>query len=174
MFSRRSILQLPPAAALPGQAAGSSWYDRPMRWAQVAFVEDDPGQYSLDFWLDYFKRTHADAACLFRTTTAANSWGKTDPFGDFVKGCRTLGMNVIARTDPHAMHEDAYRAHPEWVAVDAAGRPRRHWAMQDYWVTCCLGPYSFEFMRDVTKEIVTTYDVDGVFSNRRHGSGKCF
>ena len=28
-------------------AAGGSkdWYDRPMRWMQLAFVEDDPGQY---------------------------------------------------------------------------------------------------------------------------------
>ncbi len=23
------------------------WYDRPMRWAQLAFVEDDPGNYDL-------------------------------------------------------------------------------------------------------------------------------
>ncbi len=182
MITRRSLMQIPLAAAVPG----ASWYDRPMRWAQVAFVEDDPGQYSLDFWLDYFRRIHADAACLsaggciaFYPTQVPYHYrskfmGKTDPFGDFVKGCRGLGMNVIARTDPHAMHDDAYRAHPEWAAVDAAGQPRRHWAMQDYWVTCCLGAYSFEFMRDVTKEIVTAYDVDGVFSNRWHGSGKCF
>ena len=30
-------------------AQNFGWYDRPMRWAQVAFVEDDPGRYSLDF-----------------------------------------------------------------------------------------------------------------------------
>ena len=34
----------------------SGWYDRPMRWAQLAFVEDDPGNYDLSFWLDYFRR----------------------------------------------------------------------------------------------------------------------
>ena len=45
-------------------AAQPSWYDRPMRWAQLAFVEDDPGRYDPGFWLDYFKRTHCDAACL--------------------------------------------------------------------------------------------------------------
>jgi hypothetical protein len=27
-------------------------------------VEDDPGKFDLKFWLDYFKRTHSDAACL--------------------------------------------------------------------------------------------------------------
>ncbi|HEU0122816.1 MAG TPA: beta-galactosidase trimerization domain-containing protein [Bryobacteraceae bacterium] len=191
MWTRRQFQELALAAALPAQeakrpAAADAWYDRPMRWAQVAFVEDDPDQYSLDFWLDYFRRIHADAACLsaggciaFYPTQVPYHYrsqflGGTDPFGEFVQGCRRLNMNVIARTDPHAMHADAYRAHPEWAAVDAEGQPRKHWAMPAYWVTCCLGPYSLEFMRDVTQEIVKTYDVDGVFSNRWHGSGKCF
>lgn len=183
MLTRRTTLALPLAAAARAQ---NTWYGRPMRWAQVAFVEDDPGQFSLEFWLDYFKRIHADAACLSAGGCIAfypsqvpfhyrsKFMGASDPFGDFVKGCRSLNMNVLARTDPHAMHDDAFRAHPEWVALDDAGNPRPHWAMPDYWVTCCLGPYSLEFMRDVTREIVSTYDVDSVFSNRWHGSGKCF
>ena len=29
-----------------------------------------------------------------------------------------------------------------------------------------LGPYNFDFMTEVTREIVTLYPVDGVFSNR--------
>src|SRR5438876_1116569 len=40
------------------------WFDRPMRWMQLVLAEDDPGQYDSKFWLDYFKRVHADAACL--------------------------------------------------------------------------------------------------------------
>ena len=35
-----------------------------MRWAQLTLVEDDPGKFDLRFWLDYFRRTHSDAACL--------------------------------------------------------------------------------------------------------------
>ncbi len=45
-------------------AAARAWYDRPMRWIQLAFVEDDPGRYNPAFWLDYFRRIHADAVCL--------------------------------------------------------------------------------------------------------------
>ena len=41
-----------------------SWFDRPMRWAQLVLVENDPGRFDPDFWLDYFKRIHADGACL--------------------------------------------------------------------------------------------------------------
>ena len=47
--------------------------------------------------------------------------GNMDPFGDLVAGCRKMNMVVVARTDPHAAHQDVYDAHPDWIAVDAAG-----------------------------------------------------
>src|SRR6185369_1601222 len=53
-----------PASPSIAEPLESGWYDRPMRWAQLAFVEDDPGNYDPQFWLDYFRRIHADAACL--------------------------------------------------------------------------------------------------------------
>jgi Hypothetical glycosyl hydrolase 6/Beta-galactosidase trimerisation domain len=167
-------------------APAKDWYDRPMRWMQLAFVEDDPGQYDPKFWLDYFHRCHADAACIsaggcvafyptkvpfhYRSKFLADH----DPFGEMLKGCRELGMNVIARTDPHALHQDVVDAHPEWVAVQADGTPRRHWADPSLWVSCALGGYNFTFMTDVTIEIVKTYMVDGIFSNRWSGSGMCY
>ena len=155
-----------------------------MRWAQVAFVEDDPGNYDLQFWLDYFKRCHIDAVCLsaggcvafYPTKVPLHYKSKfmkpgTDPFGEFAGACRKMGMNVVARTDPHAAHQDVYDQHPDWIAVDAQGKPRRHWASPELWVTCALGPYNFDFMARVTREIVDQYKVDGVFSNRWAGSG---
>src|SRR5207237_4088064 len=56
-----------PEARLLAEALDSGlpdWVDRPMRWAQLTLVEDDPGQFDPQFWLDYFKRTRSDAACL--------------------------------------------------------------------------------------------------------------
>src|SRR5207248_8359043 len=54
------------AAAVAQDPAGPApdWFDRPMRWAQLTLVENDPGRYEPQFWLDYFSRIHADAACL--------------------------------------------------------------------------------------------------------------
>ena len=186
-FVRHSALLVAAAASpLSAQTREPDWYDRPMRWAQVAFVEDDPGNYNPQFWFDYFKRTHCDAVCLsaggcvaFYPTKVPLHYrskflGNSDAFGEMVTGCRKLGMNVIARTDPHAAHQDVYDAHPDWIAVDAQGKKRRHWAMPELWVTCALGPYNFDFMTRVTREIVTSYNVDGVFSNRWHGSGMCY
>ena len=161
-------------------------FDRPMRWAQLAFVESDPGNFDSQFWLDYFKRTHSDAVCLSAGGIVAfyptqiplhyrSAWMKdTDPFGGMVAACRKMGMTVIARTDPHAIRQAACDAHPEWVAVEANGQKRRHWANPELWVTCALGPYNFDFMTEVHREIITLYDVDGIFSNRWHGHGTCY
>ena len=55
-----------------------------------------------------------------------------------------------------------------------SGNKVRHWSDPDFYVTCALGPYNFEFMTGVTKEIMTMYRVDGVFTNRWAGSGMCY
>jgi hypothetical protein len=189
-ISRREWMEMSALAAAgvvlaqPGPASG--WFDRPMRWAQLAFVEDDPGRYDPAFWLEYFKRIHADGACLsaggcvaFYPTSVPLHYrsrflGNGDAFGEMLAGCRKLGMNVIARVDPHAAHQDVFDAHPDWIAVEASGQRRRHWASPGLWVTCALGPYNFEFMTSVIREIVNRYKVDGIFANRWSGSGMCY
>ena len=189
-ISRRECIQtgalLAAGAAFGQENASRVWYDRPMRWAQLAFVEDDPGRYDPVFWLDYFKRIHADGACLsaggcvaFYPTRIPLHYrskflGGGDAFGEMLTGCRKLHMNVIARVDPHAAHQDVYEAHPDWIAVESNGQPRRHWAMRSLWVTCALGPYNFEFMTGVIREITNLYEVDGIFANRWSGSGMCY
>src|ERR1700723_3351533 len=102
------------SSSLAGDSTGGvsvGWYERPMRWAQLAFVEDDPGNYDLSFWLDYFQTIHADEACLSAGGVVAfypteiplhyrsKYLGNMDAFGDIMKGCCKLGMNVVARTD---------------------------------------------------------------------------
>ena len=42
------------------------------------------------------------------------------------------------------------------------------------WVTCGLGPYNFDFMTEVKREIMSRYRVDGIFINRWDGSGMCY
>ena len=132
-----------------------------MRWVQLTLVENDPGRFDPAFWLDYFKRLHADAATLSAGGIVAyyptdvplhhrSAWlGSSDPFGTLVAGCRALGMNVVARTDPHAARDEVRAAHPDWISVTSDGEPRRHWANPELWVTCALGPYNFDFMDQV-------------------------
>ncbi len=102
----------------------TDWFDRPMRWAQLTLVENDPVTYDVQFWLDYIQSIHADAACLSAGGVVAfyptevplhhrSAWlGDRDPFGELVDGCRKMGMVVIARTDSHAVHQDVLRCAP--------------------------------------------------------------
>ena len=157
-----------------------------MRWAQLAFVENDPGHYDPDFWLAYFKRIHTQGVLLsaggvvaFYPTTIPfhhrSQWmGDKDPLGYLVNGCRKMNMAVILRTDPHATRQDSYNAHPDWIHVTADGKKRKHWANPELWVTCALGPYNFEFMTAVNKEIMERYQPDAIFSNRWSGHGICY
>jgi hypothetical protein len=195
MSTRREFLQQSAAAALlagtggaaPLSASDPGWFDRPMRWAQLNLTEDDPANMDVRFWLDYFKRIHADAACLSAGGVVAfyptkvpfhhrSRWlaGHESFYSDLVGGCRKLGMEVVARTDPHATYQDVYDAHPDWIAVDAQGHPRRHPDLPEMWIACALGPYNFEFMTEVTREIAATFPIGGIFSNRWTGSGMCY
>src|SRR5271157_546764 len=91
------------AALTPAPAP--SWVHRPMRWAQLTLVEDDPGKFDSRFWLDYFRRTQSDAVCLSAGGCVAyyptevplhhrSRWlGSRDVFGELVKGCRDLGIS---------------------------------------------------------------------------------
>ena len=164
----------------------ADWFNKSMRWAQLAFVDNDPATCDPDFWLDYFKRIHADGALLSAGGVTAfyptqvplhhrsDFLGNKDLLGYVVEGCRKMNMNICLRTDPHAARQNVYDAHPDWIAVTADGKKRKHWANPELWVTCALGPYNFEFMRDVNKEIMTKYGPEGIFSNRWSGSGICY
>lgn len=163
-----------------------AWYEKVNRIGKLFMVENDPGAYDYNFWVDYFQRTYVDCINIcaggivaFYPTKVpfhrtSNWMGNGDPFGELVKAARSMNKYVIARIDPHAIHQEAYEAHPEWIAVDGEGNKRRHWANPDLWVTCTLGPFVFSFIAEVVKEITTLYGVDGFHINRFHGSGICY
>lgn len=162
------------------------WYRSATRWTQLTLAEDDPVKYDPDQWIDIFTRTQSNATCLSAGGYVAyypskvpyhyvsKFIGDSDPFGALVEGARSLNMHVMARVDPHAIHQDAADAHPEWIAVDRDGNKRRHWAFPDVWVTCAYGDYNQKFMPQVIREIVENYDIDAVFANRWQGHGVCY
>lgn len=197
MITRREFVQGAAAVSATLGAFGTAsafsianddkWADKPMRWAQINMTEDDPAKMDVAFWLDYFKRIHADGACLTAGGVVAfypteikfhhrSNWlpGHESFLAELIDGCRRQGMVVLARTDPHATYQDAYEAHPEWIAVDAEGKKRPHPDYPNMWLTCALGPYNFDFMTEVTHEIVERHVVQGVFSNRWTGNGICY
>lgn len=164
----------------------ADWYKSATRWTQLTLAEDDPVRFDPGFWIDFFRRSKSNATCLSAGGYIAyypskvplhyvsKFLGDKDPFGDLVEGARGLGMHVMARVDPHAIHQDAADAHPEWIAVDKDGNKRRHWAYPSVWVTCAYSAYNFEFMPQVLREITRAYDIDAIFANRWQGHGVCY
>jgi len=182
------------------------WFDKAIRWAQLAFVENDPEKYDPEFWLDYLKKIHADGVLLsaggivayypteiplhhrsdwlrdpnrdLKHETGGTSGQQSDrmhnPLGYLISECRKMNRTIILRTDPHATRQDMFDAHPDYIAVTADGQKRRHWANPELWVTCALGPYNFEFMTEVHKEIMQRFEPEGIFSNRWSGHGVCY
>lgn len=197
MISRRELLSgaaaafAYTAAAKPGpytlkHVTPPDWYWRAMRWLTMNLVQDDPGKFDPDFWLDYLKRAHVDAASwnsggivAFYPTRIPfhkrnENLGESDPLGYLVEGCRRMGLIVTARVDHHATYEATARAHPEWISTDPAGNLRRHWASPELFLTCTLGPYNEFFMTSVMTEIETLYRVDGFNHNRWAPQVMCY
>ncbi|MFI5693950.1 alpha-amylase family protein [Kribbella sp. NPDC051586] len=158
-----------------------NWASTATRWAQITLAEDDPAHFDADFWLRLMRDSRSNATCIsaggyiayYPTQIEYHHRSKylagTDPFGTLVEGARGLGMSVMARVDPHAVHADAAEAHPEWLARDRDGTPIEHWAYPGVWLTCAFTPYHRDFLTEVIREIVREYDVDAVFANRWEG-----
>ncbi|MEV4477916.1 alpha-amylase family protein [Nonomuraea sp. NPDC049504] len=151
------------------------------RWTQLTLAEDDPAHLDVDFWTSVMRDSRSNAVCVSAGGYIAyyptripyhhrsTFMGDTDPFGALVEAARGLGMHVMARVDPHAVHADAATAHPEWLACDQEGAPIEHWSHPGIWLTCAFTGYHREFVTEVAREIVREYDVDAIFANRWEG-----
>ena len=71
--------------------------------------------------------------------------------------------------DSNRVHEPVFREHPDWIAVDADGKPYRS---GDLYVTCINGPYYRSFLPDVMREIVERAHPDGFTDNSWAGLGR--
>lgn len=165
-------------AGLSSQMA--PWYDRTMRWIQIAFTEGDSGGYDPEWWVALFKRARVQGVCLtagggaaFYPTTipfhhkAPMQGNGADMFGELAHRARAMGLTVVARTDSQACLNEAAATHPEWLNIDENGEPRKHRSFPDTrTVTCAMGAYNFDFMTSVHREIAELYEIDGLFCNR--------
>jgi hypothetical protein len=169
------------AAASPtiaAAAAAAPWHRRAVRWGQTNLTEIDPGRIDIDFWRAHWKRTriqgvviNAGGIAAFYPTKIpfhhrASGLGDRDLFGELTRVARDDGLAVFARMDSNRAHEDFYRAHRDWFAHDADGKP---YVVTGLYLACVNGPYYKEYLPAVLREIVTNYRPDGVTDNNWNG-----
>jgi hypothetical protein len=161
-----------------------SWINDAMRWGQINIREIEPPDLDVAWWEDFWRRLHLDGITLnagglvaYYPTQLADHhrsrWlGERDLFGELVAAAKRCNMRVLGRIDPGESYEDVYYRHPDWFAVDTYGRPLREPGVSELYVPCMNGPYYWEFVPEIMREILGTYDVDGIFCSEWNGRGR--
>lgn len=167
-------------AAAPEARAGSRepWFRRTYRWGQTNLTEVDPRRFDLARWREHWKRTavqgvvvNAGGITAYYPTAVpfhrrAEFLGERDLFGEILGAARADGLAVFARMDSNRAGEEFFRAHPNWFARDAEGRPYR---VTDLHLACVNGPYYDEYMPAVLREIANRYRPEGFTDNNWNG-----
>lgn len=143
------------------------------RWGQVGFWEKDPQDTDIEWWKEVFRRTRIDAVVLNAgpgitfypsklRIRRSRFLGERDFFGEFVAAARSLGIRVMARIDSWGLQPEIYHDHPDWAMVDPAGEPMVY-RTSEMLASCPASPYLWEFIPEVLREVLRTYEVDGIF-----------
>jgi hypothetical protein len=182
--TRREFIHLTLAAAAAAQSrqsGGVPWYLRTCRWGQTNITEQDPARYDIGWWRAYWKRTSVQGVIInaggivayypskFPLHHRAQFLGDRDLFGELTSAAHQDGLVVLARMDSNRTAEDFYKAHPDWFALDAEGKPYR---AADKYITCINSAYYDEYLPGVLREIVERSHPEGFTDNSWAGMGR--
>jgi hypothetical protein len=104
----------------------------------------------------------------------AEHLGGRDLFGDLCRAAHEDGLAVFARMDSSKAHEEFYKEHPDWFAVDGNGQPQKS---ADLFVACVNSPYYEKHIPAILREIIERYHPEGFTDNSWSGLGRsspCF
>jgi hypothetical protein len=157
------------------------WYRRARRWGQTNITEIDPTRYDIAWWREQWQRTRVQGVIInaggivayypsqVPMHRRAEFLGDRDLFGELCRAAHDDGLAVFARMDSSTAHEEFYRAHPDWFAVDANGRPFRS---RELYVSCVNGPYYDEHIPAILREIIARDHPEGFTDNSWSGLGR--
>jgi hypothetical protein len=160
-----------------GKAVSSGelpWYRRALRWGQTNITEIDPQRYDIAWWRQHWKRTQIQGVIFnaggivayypskFPLHYRPAALGDRNLYGELARAAHEDGLAVLARMDSNRVHEDFFRAHPDWFALNANGQPHR---AADLFVTCVNSPYYDEYIPSVLREIIERSHPEGITDN---------
>ena len=167
-----------PFAGDKKSAEALPWYNRVTRWGQVNITEKDPSQYDINWWRKFWKRTETNGVIInaggivayYPTSIPLHYQPEylqgRDLFGELCKAAHDDGIAVFARMDSNRAHEDFYKVHPDWFAIDASGKPYK---AGELYITCINSPYYNEHIPAILTEIATLYHPEGFTDNSWSG-----
>ncbi len=179
--TRRGFLGSVAATATLPAAPPQPWYRRAYRWGQTNITEKDPVRYDIPWWREYWKRTAVQGVIInaggivayypsrIPLHRPAEFLNGRDLYGELARAAHEDGLAVLARMDSNRAAEEFYRAHPDWFAIDAAGKPYR---AADKYITCVNSPYYDEHIPAVLTEIIERSRPEGITDNSWSGLGR--
>ena len=157
------------------------WYRYVTRWGQTNITEKDPAHYDIAWWRKHWKNTQTQGVIINAGGIVAYYPSRVplhrqaqflegrDLFGELCRVAHEDGIAVFARMDSNRAHEEFYKAHPDWFAIDAAGRPYK---AGELFISCVNSPYYGEHIPAILTEIAKLYHPEGFTDNSWSGLGR--
>lgn len=178
-WTRRDLLRGATCSlAVPAALSQAPWWRRTLRWGQTNISEEDPLTYDIDWWRAHWKRTRVQGVIINAGGIVAYYPSRNplhyrarflkdrDLYGELTRAAHQDGLAVLARMDSNRASEEFYRAHPDWFAHDAEGRPYR---AGDHYIACIDGPYYEEYLPAILREIIAWEKPEGFTDNSWSG-----
>ena len=149
------------------------WQNKPWRMIQTNLREIDMLDISAERMVADLQSFHATAV-LFNCAGIIASYPTKLPFhyqspylqgdslGEIIAACHAADIRLLARTDFSKVRRPLYDAHPEWAYRTAQGE------IVDYngdVHVCVMGDYQQIYALQIIEELLTEYDIDGIFFN---------
>lgn len=151
------------------------WWQRPNRVLLINLREGDEPRIDPDKLIAEVKEFSATAFCIngggivafYQTKLkdhpkSAGLKGR-DLLAELVPRAHREGIHVLARIDPSCAPRALADEHPEWFARDRNGE---FYPVNEFYVTCPNAGYYHGRMADVVREMLTSYDADGIWNNQ--------
>lgn len=169
-----------PSGHAPSQAApgASSWLRHLRRVGQVNASEQDVLDIDVEAYADYWASCHVDAVWvsaggylafypseipLHRRVSTLNG---RDFFGEVVTALARRGIRTVARLEPGFHWRETAESQPEWFVRDKEGQLLdRGGPPTGLHEVCANSPYHAEYIRPIIRELVTRYELGGVYAN---------
>jgi hypothetical protein len=169
----------------PTKGGANVWHRRVKRMIQINFNERDPEDFNAKDFSDWLQRTKAQVAYVSVTGIVAfyptkipdfprSRWlGDKDLFGDCVKACKANNARVMGRMSPDMASVDLVAKHPDWFRRDKNGNTIGRLAdasvdpatVPPFVATCQFTSYFGEQIPNIIREVITSYDIDGIYTN---------
>jgi len=172
-----------------------AWHQRLKRIMQVNFNEKDAENFDVEAWADYLASVKAQATFLSVTNIVAFYPTKLpdlpvspflngrDLFGECARAAHKRNVRIMGRLSIETAHVSLADKHPDWFRRAADGRIASRSRFEgdpgsspEFGQTCQFTSYYTDFIPSLIQEVITRYDIDGIYSNGWPGTNvpKCY